>query len=210
MGGLWEGGRVDGAQPAIVSHSFQTAEESIMSWFQKQLIWNTKVRATPLPCPPSPQTPHSVFPPLSPQHYSGGGQGLQMPIGIPIALGVLALLALLALACNCLKEVPAPRSPVPSELLLRLPLAFLMALCACRPGNPRGSPAARGGGTLTVDMISSSSPFEAQMKSSWEPPLQNPPHPSCLPPQPPEGGGWSVCLPPSKQVFKNNPFMWTV
>ncbi|XP_013373318.1 PREDICTED: uncharacterized protein LOC106149311 isoform X2 [Chinchilla lanigera] len=56
----------------------QTGDESIMSWFQKQLGWNTK--------------------------HHGSSQGLQMPIGIPIALGVLALLALLALACNCLTE----------------------------------------------------------------------------------------------------------
>lgn len=49
-----------------------------MSWLQKQLGWDTKDRS-------------SV-------------QGLQMPVGIPIALGVLALLALLALACHCLTE----------------------------------------------------------------------------------------------------------
>ncbi|EHB03160.1 hypothetical protein GW7_03660 [Heterocephalus glaber] len=68
----------------------QGGEESVMSWFQKQLVWNTN-------------------------HYGSGrgSQGLQMPIGIPIALGVLALLTLLALACNCLKEVPDAHNPMP-------------------------------------------------------------------------------------------------
>ncbi|KAM4819967.1 uncharacterized protein RHO17_002619 [Thomomys bottae] len=46
-----------------------------MTWLQKDLAWSHK-----------------------------HGDGLQMPLGIPIAAGVLALLALLALACHCLKE----------------------------------------------------------------------------------------------------------
>lgn len=64
--GLWESGWVDGAWSAIVSHPFQIGEESIMSWFQKQLGWNTKVRATP-PTPHLHRPLTVVFSLLSPE-----------------------------------------------------------------------------------------------------------------------------------------------
>lgn len=104
-----------------------------------------------------------------------------MPIGIPIALGVLALLALLALACNCLAEVPAP----PTHALQTSPVLAAppphTALCAPRPGNPNGGPAARGGGTFALEMTCSLYPFKARMSGNWEPSPQSPARYSCLP-----------------------------
>lgn len=50
-----------------------------MTWFQSPLVWSRK-------------------------ENSGTTWELQMPLGVPVAAGVLALLALLALACHCLKE----------------------------------------------------------------------------------------------------------
>lgn len=54
-------------------------KEPPMTWLQSPLVWSRK------------------------ENYSISW-GLHMPIGIPIAAGVLALLALLALALHCLKE----------------------------------------------------------------------------------------------------------
>lgn len=50
-----------------------------MTWFQNPLVWSRT------------------------GNY-GTSWGLQMPLGVPVAAGVLALLALLALAFHCLKE----------------------------------------------------------------------------------------------------------
>ncbi|XP_013373317.1 PREDICTED: uncharacterized protein LOC106149311 isoform X1 [Chinchilla lanigera] len=64
------------------------------------------VRAGRLSLSKAPERPIALAgkPGPVPRQHHGSSQGLQMPIGIPIALGVLALLALLALACNCLTE----------------------------------------------------------------------------------------------------------
>lgn len=54
-------------------------EKPTMTWFQSPLVWSRK------------------------ENY-GTSWELQMPLGVPVAAGVLALLALLALACYFLRE----------------------------------------------------------------------------------------------------------
>jgi hypothetical protein len=150
-----------------------------MTWFPKHLDWSRKVRALPA-CPHllSPQAPHSV--PFPPQD---NGKGLQMPLGIPIATGVLALLALLALACHCIKEV-LPPAPAPLPQAPCSPSSLLMTLSASRPGSPSGSLAGGAGGALAL--ICSLSPYTAHMRDIWEPLLQSPVPPGCFPQCAPE------------------------
>lgn len=59
-----------------------------MTWFQSPLVWSRK------------------------ENY-GTSWELQMPVGVPVAAGVLALLALLALAYHCLKEAWRSRCQQP-------------------------------------------------------------------------------------------------
>ncbi|XP_040604138.1 uncharacterized protein LOC110342990 isoform X2 [Mesocricetus auratus] len=80
-----------------------------MVWFQSPLVWSRK------------------------ENYSISWE-LQMPIGVPVAAGTLALLALLALAYHCLKEArrgpagnPLFRVPCPSVAFSNVPLKALMA-----------------------------------------------------------------------------------
>lgn len=54
-------------------------EKPTMTWFQSPLVWSRK------------------------ENY-GTSWELQMPLGVPVAAGVLALLALLVLACYFLRE----------------------------------------------------------------------------------------------------------
>lgn len=77
-----------------------------MTWFQSPLVWSRKVGT--VSCPSShPASPEPRLCLLFPQETYHTSWKLQMPVGVPVAAGVLAFLAFLALAYHCLKEVPS-------------------------------------------------------------------------------------------------------